>query len=251
MNNIYCVCTTPEIYPHYHQHWNNFKDSGRDFIFVSDNTKDKTFNVGFTFDENDLKTNLNFNTEPNTLNYWNCSGMRNIAWFYAHLRMLNFYLSNPNYDYYWFFDDDVRMDNWSKFFDGTDKDDSDFLSYFCFKNKEVQSQPNIPHTDKRMFSNDQWFFRFPGPGDVLPKDVVEYFGSFFPTTRFSNKALKQLLEDNTNQFHAYHEGYVPTMLNYHGMKLNTIIQPNNTSLFFDVNEVNIHHKNVKIKWEWI
>jgi hypothetical protein len=41
------------------------------------------------------------------------------------------------------------------------------------------------------------------------------------------------------------------MLNHHGMKLNTIIQPDNTSLLFDVNEVNIYHKNVKITWEWL
>jgi hypothetical protein len=85
----------------------------------------------------------------------------------------------------------------------------------------------------------------------MPNEVTEYFGSFFPTTRFSNRALKQLLTDNENQFHAYHEGFVPTMLNYRGMKLNTIIQPDNTSLLFDVNEVNIYHKNVKITWEWL
>jgi len=251
MNNIHCVCTTPDMYPHYRGQWDNFKDSGRDFTFVSDNTKDESFNVGFTFNEEDLKRNMNFNTEPSKINYWNCIGNRNIAWFYAHLRMLNFYISNPNYDYYWFFDDDIRMDNWSKFFDGVDKDDSDFLAYFCFKNKGVLSQPNIHTTDSRMFSNDQWFYRFPGHGAVMPNEVTEYFGSFFPTTRFSNRALKQLLIDNENQFHAYHEGFVPTMLNYHGMKLNTIIQPDNTSLLFDVNEVNIYHKNVKITWEWL
>ena len=251
MNNIHCVCTTPDMYRHYRSNWDNFKDSGREFIFVSDNTKDESFNIGFTFNESDLKRNMNFNTEPSKNNYWNSVGNRNITWFYAHLRMLNFYISNPNYDYYWFFDDDIKMDNWSKFFDGVDKDDSDFLAYFCFKNKGVLSQPNIHETDERMFSKDQWFFRFPGHGDVLPNNIKDYFGSFFPTTRFSNKALKQLLEDNNNKFHAYHEGFVPTMLNHHGMKLNTIIQPDNTSLLFDVDEVNIYHKNVKITWEWL
>jgi len=251
MNNIYCVCTTPEMYPHYQQHWSNFKNSNRDFIFISDNTKDISFDIGFTFDENDLKVNLNFNNTPSTMNYWNCLGTRNISWFYGHLRMLNFYISNPNYDYYWFFDDDIKMDNWDGFFNGFEKDDSDFISYFCFKNKGVLSQSNIHTTDERMFSNDEWFKRFPGHGDVLPKDVSEYFGSFFPTTRFSNRALKQLLKDNENNFHGYHEGFVPTMLNYHGMKLNTIIQPDNTSLIFDVNSVNILHKNIKITWEWL
>lgn len=252
MNNVYCVCTTPDMYQHYHKHWDNFKDCGRDVIFISDNTKDENFNVGFTFNEKTMCNNLNFNTQPSTRHFWNCLGTRNIAWFYAHLRMLNFYLSYPNYDYYWFFDDDIRMENWAEFFNGVDKDDSDFLAYFCFKNRDVDSQPDIHKTDDKMFSkNNLWFNRFPGDGDKLPQEVKEYFGSFFPTTRFSNRALKQLLEDNKNGYHAYHEGFVPTMINYHGMKLNTIIQPDNTSKLFDVDLVGIKHKNIKITWEWL
>ena len=63
--------------------------------------------------------------------------------------------------------------------------------------------------------------------------------------------MKKLLELNNEGLHGYSEGFVPTMLNHHGMKLNTIIQPNNTSLFFDVNKINILHKNIKVTWEWI
>ena len=251
MNNVYCVCTTPDMYPHYCDHWESFKESGRELTFISDNTKDKTFSVGFTFNEDDLKTNLNFDVIPNNRHFWNCLGNRNIAWFFAHLRMLNFYLSYPNYDYYWFFDDDIRMSNWDKFFDGVNKDDSDFLSYFCFKKEDVVTQKNIPNIDDKTFSKNLWFQRFPGEGDNLPTDVNEYFGSFFPTTRFSNKALKTLLEKNKMGYYGYHEGYVPTILNYDKLKLNTIILPNNTSQFFDVNEVNITHKNIRITWEWL
>jgi hypothetical protein len=44
---------------------------------------------------------------------------------------------------------------------------------------------------------------------------------------------------------------IPTVLNYEGQKLKTIITPENTSNFFDVDKVNILHKNIKINWEWI
>jgi hypothetical protein len=77
------------------------------------------------------------------------------------------------------------------------------------------------------------------------------FGSFFPTTRFSNKALKKLLELNNNGYYAYSEGFVPTVLNKYGFKLSTLINSDNTSNYFDVNEVDIQHKNIKVNWEWI
>jgi hypothetical protein len=165
--------------------------------------------------------------------------------------MLNFYIQNPEYDYYWFFDDDIKSDNWVEFFKGFENDDSDLISYFIFKNKDVESQNNVPKIDERTFSNDQWFFRFPGDGDILPKEINELFGSFFPIVKLSNKGMKKLLELNNEGLHGYSEGFVPTMLNHHGMKLNTIIQPNNTSLFFDVNKINLLHKNIKVTWEWI
>jgi len=165
--------------------------------------------------------------------------------------MLYFYVKNPNYDFYWFFDDDIKIGNWDEFFINTDKDDSDFLSYFCFKKSGVTSQDNVPTIDDRTFSKNGWFDRFPGDGDILPEQTNDMFGSFFPTTRFSNAALSKLLETHKNGYYGYHEGFVPTMLNKHGYKLSSLINPDNTSNYFDVNEVNIKHKNIKIDWQWI
>ena len=139
MNNIYCVCTTPQMYSSYVTHWNNFPTEQRELVWVSDITKDQNFDLGFKFTEEELRKNLNFYGNVSNNHFWNANGDKNITWFYAHFRMLNFYLSNPNYDYYWFFDDDVKMDNWSKFFEGTDNDDSDFLGYFIFKNKNIKT----------------------------------------------------------------------------------------------------------------
>ena len=251
MNNIHCVCTTPQIYGSYVSHWENFPKDTRELIWVSDITKDPSFDLGFKYTEKELRKNLNFYGDVSHNHYWNSQRNKNIIWFYAHFRMLNFYIENPNYDYYWFFDDDVRMTNWEAFFEGTDNDNSDFLGYFIFKNNNIDSQPNVPNIDDRTFSKNMWFERFPGDGDIMGNDITELFGSFFPVNRFSNRAMKKLLELNNEGFSGYSEGFVPTMLNKYGYKLSSLIKPDNTSNYFDVNEVNIKHKNIKIDWEWI
>jgi hypothetical protein len=240
----------PNTYDHYRVHWDNFFETGNELTFISDVTKDPSFNVGFTYTEEDVRRNLNFTKELSKMHFWNSVGNRNIVWFYAHFRMLNYYMSNPNHDYYWFFDDDVRMDNWVEFFKGFENEDSDFISYFIFKNKNVENQPHVPKIDDQTFSNDQWFHRFPGDGDVLP-DHHQLFGSFFPVVRYSKAAMDKLLEIHRSGFDGYSEGFVPTVLNQHGMKLSTLINPDNTSRFFDVNVVNIKHKNITVSWSWI
>jgi hypothetical protein len=251
MNNIHCICTTPDVFPVYVNNWNNFPKDSKELIWLSDITRDPSFEVGFKFTEQDIRKEFNFNIEVSKQNFWNSYGNRNIVWFFAHLRMLYFYVKNPNYDYYWFFDDDIKMENWDEFFINTDKDDSDFLSYFCFKKNGVTSQDNVPTIDDRTFSKNGWFDRFPGDGDILPEQTNDMFGSFFPTTRFSNRALSKLLEIHKNGYYGYHEGFVPTVLNNYGFKLSSLINSDNTSNYFNVNEVNILHKNIKVNWEWI
>ncbi len=251
MNNALCICSTSDLYGPFADEWLNEPIVNGDKFVIVDVTKDPSFNKGFTFTEQQLREKLNFTQEVSKFNWWNSYGNRNIAWFYAHLRMINFYMEHPNYDYYWFFDDDIKMDNWGLFFDSFKNEDADFLTYFLFKNTDVETQPDVPVIDDRTYSRTEWFKRFPGIDANLPTDMTKLFGSFFPTTRFSNKALKTIMDYNTNGYHAYHEGMVPTILNYEGQKLKTIITPENTSNFFDVNEVNILHKNQKINWEWI
>lgn len=251
MNNIHCVCTTPDIYPHYVNEWVNFPKNKKEMVWVSDITKDNSFDVGFKYTEEELRKELKFYSQVSNKHFWNSQGDKNIIWFFAHLRMLYFYVKNPNYDYYWFFDDDIKMKNWDVFFEGTDKDDSDFLSYFCFKKNDVTSQSNIPIIDDRSFSKNLWFERFPGDGDKLTEETNEIFGSFFPTTRFSNQALSKLLELHNEGYCGYSEGFVPTILNKCGYKLSTLINSDNTSNYFDVNKVDIKHKNIKVNWEWI
>jgi hypothetical protein len=239
------------MYPHFKTNWDHFRKTDRTLTVISDITKDSTFDVGFTYTESDVRKNLNFYNEVSKMHFWNSIGNRNIIWFYAHFRMLNYYLSNPHHEYYWFFDDDVSISDWDAFFSGVERDDSDFISYFIFKNKNVLSQPTVPMIDENTYSNDQWFYRFPGDGDVLPNDTTELFGSFFPIVRFSKRALEKLSEVHREGVYAYSEGFVPTMLNKHGMKLSTLINADNTSRFFDVDDVNIKHKNIRVEWKWI
>lgn len=252
MSNALCVCATANGYGPHLDKWKSEKINDDDKFIIVDTSANPNFDKGdFNFIESDLRNNLNFNTEVSTKNFWNSYGNRNIAWFYAHLRMLNFYLKYPEYEYYWFFDDDIFMDDWQLFFDSFKEDDSDFLSYFCFKKNGVTSQIDVPLIDNKSYSGQSWFNRFPGHGDILKSEVKEYFGSFFPTTRFSNKALNTLLKENNEGYSAYHEGFVPTILSHNRLKLKTIISPDNTSKFFDVDKVNIIHKNIRVTWEWL
>jgi hypothetical protein len=248
MNNIYCVCTTPSVYPSYKNNWTSFP---KELTWLTDVTNNNTFRLGFNYTQNDVRKNLNFNGEVSKKHFWNSQGDKNIIWFFAHLRMLNFYKTNPNYDYYWFFDDDVKVGDWNKFFEKLDQDDSDFISYFIFKKNNVTSQEYVPIIDNRTFSKNSWFDRFPGDGDILDENTTELFGSFFPIVRFSNNALKKLLEIHNKGLIGYSEGFVPTMLNKFNFKMKTLINSDSTSDFFDFNLVDIKHKNITIKWEWI
>lgn len=248
MNNVYCVCTTPNVYPSYKNNWTTFP---RELTWLTDVTNNSTFRLGFNYTQNDVRKNLNFNGEVSKKHFWNSQGDKNIIWFFAHLRMLNFYKTNPNYDYYWFFDDDVKVGDWNKFFEKLDQDNSDFISYFIFKKNNVTSQEYVPIIDNRTFSKNSWFDRFPGDGDILDENTTELFGSFFPIVRFSNNALKKLLEIHNKGLIGYSEGFVPTILNKFNFKMKTLINPDNTSNFFDFNLIDIKHKNITIKWEWI
>lgn len=252
MSNAVCVCTMGSSNDEFRKKWHtNFNLPNYESFVLIDTTHYQLITEDFTYNELDIRNNLNFQLDVSKYHYWNSYGNRNLIWFYPQFRMLNFYLSYPNYDYYWFFDDDLDINDWSLFLEQTDIDKSDFISYFIFKNIGIVSQPQIPFIDDKTSSGELWFNRYPGPQDTMPDNINEIFGSFFPTTRFSNQAMKKLLEINQQGYHGYGEGFVPTMLNYHGLKLKSLYNPDNTSDIFDYEVITILHKNIKINWEWI
>jgi len=250
--NVACMCTVSHIHNNLSNQWLPLiTNENYDKFLIVDTTNNDHVKEGFLYTENDVRRNLNFPHDVSKRHYWNSMGNRNIIWFFAHLRMMNFYLSHPNYEYYWFFDDDLKMDDWSSFLSQTDNDRSDFISYFIFKKNGVTSQEKIPVIDRRTTSSHMWFERFPGDGDNLPEGITEFFGSFFPTTRFSNRAMSKLVELNNMGYYGYGEGFVPTVLNYHGFTLNTLITSEDQSEIFDFTNNKIWHKNIIVDWAWI
>ena len=236
------VCTCDNTYKSYESYWNSVDF---EFEFLSDR-----YPIGIEYDEQKVRDVFNFKGDVSKKHFWNSQGNRNIIWFYAHLRMAYYYMLNPNEEWYWFMDDDVICDNWSEFFKAFENNDADFISYYLFKNKGVKNQPNIPEIDKNTHSGTTWFSRFPGDGDNIDKNE-ELFGSFFPIVRFSNKSLKHLSNLLINKQHGYSEGFVPTILNKDGFKLDTIFNNHSKSDHFDVNKIHILHKNIKVDWSWI
>lgn len=252
MNTCFCVCFCNNSIPQYLHHWEEFFKIKNTFAVIDNCNNPVKISVPniLTYNEDSLRSTLNITYDVSKKHYWNSVGNRNIIWFYAYYRMLLFYIQHPTYDYYWFFDDDIKCNNWNSFFNNI-KYDADFLSFFVFKNANITSQPLIPVIDNNTHSKIDWFNRFPGDKDTMPSDIKDIFGSFFAITRFSNKAMKTLLDLHFDNFYGYGEGYVPTMLNYKGLKLDTLYNSNNISRHFNITDVNITHKNHIINWEWI
>jgi hypothetical protein len=236
------VCTCANTFKSYESYW---KTVDFDFEFLSDRAP-----IGIEYDEIKVRELFNFRGDVSKSHWWNQQGNRNIIWFYAHLRMAYYYMLNPNEDWYWFMDDDLVCDNWSEFFKAFENNNTDFISYYIFKNKGVTSQPNIPVIDANTYSNTLWFDRFPGDGDQINKDS-ELFGSFFPIVRFSNKSLRHITDLLLNGVHGYSEGFVPTVLNKEGFTLDTIFNNQSRSNHFDVDKIHIKHKGIRVEWSWI
>ena len=150
----------------------------------------------------------------------------------------------------WCFFFTYLLNSGSEFFKSFESNDADFISYYIHKNVGVQSQPNIPEIDGNTYSGPEWYERFPGDGDQVDTDS-DLFGSFFPIVRFSNESLKYLVDIINKDIHGWHEGFVPTVLNQEGFKLDTIFNNQSRSDHFDVDKIHIKHKGIKVEWSWI
>lgn len=251
MDNCYCVCFCNSTYQEYVGNWKGFVGEPNTYAIIDDQGSigSKYLPNAFVYNEAEIRKNLNFNLDVSKKHFWNSQGNKNLIWFYAHFRMLNFYKSHPHFDYYWFFDDDVKCNDWKGFFSGS-KYDSDFLSYYVFKDTNVEAQGFIPKIDDKTYSGVSWFNRFPGDQDIIPSDE-HLFGSFFPVVRFSNKAMSVLNEIHEAGYHGYSEGFVPTMLNFMHYRMDTLYRPDGTSRHFDSSKIKVFHKNGVIEWSWL
>lgn len=256
------VCTKPNS--SYHEDWkNSFKFTEDDYImcdlssavtppskilldFIQDNIA--------AYSEADVRRLLKFDLEPSSRHWWNNGGGRNIIWFYPHFRMLYFYKMHPNYDYYWFFDDDVTFPEKQlyQFVDEHKVLDHDCMISYIFGDLNQTNQLDTHDMDEKMVAyhstNHNWLTHYPGDGDIQPLDVKDKYGSYFPLVRLSNKALNVLLEEHEKGFYGYSEGYVPTVLNHYGLKLYSIYNKNSEVAINK--DLVVHHRRYhQMTWE--
>lgn len=235
-----------------------FSDQGFENFFVHfDNTNKceiedikKSYNANICiYSEKDFEEN-NFNRPINKHHRW--GSHQNPNYFYAHFRMLVFYMKNPNYEYYWFFDDDVDFEgNLKNLLSNYSNCEDDFLAIQAFKKENYENFPKISIiNDKMKGSHGNWLSFCPGPGDVF-KNTNIHIGSFFPIVRFSKNAMDYLLRLNNQNYYGYSEGFVPTSLASEGFKVSSMMDEFDN--FFIKNNTNcvLFHKGIKFTWDWL
>lgn len=244
-NTVFGVSTYSGTHSGWETYWRDFPFAFNWIWDESDGVKGK----GFTYSEGEMCDNLGFFGSVSKKHYWNSYGNKNIVWFYANFRMLWFYKNNPQYKWYWFFDDDVTCNNWELFINSFSNVKKDFISWFLFSKEDYGN--DIPTIDEETTSKHMWFKRFPGDGDKLPLWISQWYGSFFPVVRFSNTALNTLLNQFSLDFSGYSEGFVPTILNGYNYSLGSIFNKDGTSQYYDTSKIDLKHKLQNIGWEWI
>lgn len=200
------------------------------------------------YNDKDFEDN-GFNKEISTYHFW--GSHQNPKYFYAHFRMLTFYLKNPQFDYYWFFDDDVQFDgSLRELLSNYSDNDDDFMVIQAFKKEDYEGYPNISVINRRMGgSKGHWLGHCPGPGDNFKSNEV-HIGSFFPIVRFSKSAMEHLMDLHREGYYGYSEGFVPTSLASDGYKVSSMMDEFNN--FFKENNVcTLYHKGSKFTWEWL
>lgn len=202
------------------------------------------------YNDEDFKEN-NLNRPISKYHRW--GSHQNPNYFYAHHRMMVFYLKNPNFDYYWFFDDDVTFKGDMKEFLKSYQDyTADFLAIQVFKKEDYYNQfPHVSKVNERMGSGGHWLSFAPGPGDNY-ESFQYHLGSFFPIVRFSAKALSYLTEVNCKGHFGYSEGFVPTTIaNVPGFTVASMLNDRDEYFVQTQAECEIFHKGSKFTWTWI
>lgn len=207
-----------------------------------------------TYTLDNIRNTFSFYKDPSNKHWWNTGGNRNIIWFYPHFRMLYFYKINPNYDYYWFFDEDITFpqNEFDKFINEHSFLDHDCMITYLFGNLNQIVQRDTLEMDYNMGSyhnhDYHWLNHYPGDGDKQPEDLNETYGSYFPIVRLSNKAMKILLKEHENGFCGYSEGYVPSILNYNKLSLYSIYGKD-SKIKVNPNIIIHHRRYLELEWK--
>ena len=176
---------------------------------------------------------------------------QNPKYFYAHFRMLVFYLKNPNFDHYWFFDDDVDFEGDLKtLLDNYINEPEDFIAIQAFKKEDYKELPKVSIANNNMKgSHGHWLYSCPGPGDYF-KSTFRHVGSFFPIVRFTKKSMNYLLELHKEGFYGYSEGFVPTSIASNGLGVASMMDEFN-NFYIQNNNCKLFHKGSEFTWAWL
>ena len=160
---------------------------------------------------NEVLTSLNYNTIGSS-----------IVPGHAHFPICKFFADNPDFDYYWVIEYDVRFSgNWQVFFDACLKEDADFLTCHIRSYTEEPSWPwwELCHERKSI-------------------PLCDRIRSFNPIYRISKSSLSFLHQELSSGWSGHFEVSMPTLLNYNGYKVKDIADikmndsANNNSKFY-------------------
>jgi hypothetical protein len=129
----------------------------------------------------------------------------NPLWINPEYAILNFYLNNKQYKYYWIIDYDVFYNgNWADFINNYSKSEADLITTYT--------------TD--WHSNEKYW---PWTASLkFKKDIHSIRRAFFAIYRFSNKALRFLNEKYKQGYSGFCEVLVPTLLYNNGYVIQDI-----------------------------
>lgn len=115
----------------------------------------------------------------------------------AHFPLLDFFLSHPEYDFFWFIEFDVRYTgDWESLFRAFEKDDSDFITSHI---RRLRDEPYWC-----------WWDSLSHPSKAIPRD--QYVRSYNVIFRISKRALWYIHEAQKDGWRGHNEVSLPTLL---------------------------------------
>jgi Protein of unknown function (DUF3405). len=125
---------------------------------------------------------------------------------HAGFPLLQFFRDNPDFDYYWLIEYDVRFSgDWRFFFDSFKDTKQDFLT--CHIRRHAD-EPDFP------------FWRLDHPRKAIP--LSERLRSFSPIYRLSNASLSFLHHSLSDGWCGHFEVLMPTLLHHNGFTITDI-----------------------------
>lgn len=159
-----------------------------------------------------------------------------------HFPLLKFYKENPNYNYYWCIEDDVRYTgNWAHFFSYFESCDKSFIS-----------------SHMQRYADDQqwgWWNTLIYNGKT-PKSEYK-IRSFNPIYRISKEALNFIDQKLLEGWEGHHEVLFPTLLNAGGFDLldfggigEFVLEDNENKFYFGNYAQNSELENSESTFRW-